>query len=441
MPYALGLDIGSSSIKGAILDLDCGTVGPPVTRPFPSPLDGLPAGWFEVAPTEIEAAACEVISELLRQAPAPVGLYVSGQMGGTVLVDESGAALGNYLSWRDQRTRAPLPHGESSCLDAMRTRWGDDVLRALGNELQPGSTTSLLFWLAQNDQPERRGMPVSMADYVIGCLGRRTGARPTMHVTQAIGMLDLATSGWHRGAFDLLGLGSVPLPDLVERIEPQVIAEIGGHEFPVFGAYGDQQTALCGAGLEPEELSLNISTGSQVSQRTSQWQPGRYQSRRYFFGDWLNTVTHLPAGRSLNVLFDLLTELATAAEVTLCDPWKHLMDKVAAVPDTGLDVDLAFFAGPLGDRGRIDGITTENLNAGALFYAAFRNMTANYARCAEWLDPKGVATSLVLSGGLTKSAPVLRRMITERFEKPVREAEGEETLLGLLRLARGVFTK
>lgn len=184
------------------------------------------------------------------------------------------------------------------------------------------------------------------------------------------------------------------------------------------------------------ELSLNISTGSQVSQRTAAWRPGAFQSRRYFFGDWLNTVTHLPAGRSLNVLIDLLTELAAAEGIVLRDPWGSLMRKVADAADSDLDVDLSFFAGPLGDRGRIDGITTANLTAGGLFHAAFRSMADNYARCAEWLDPDGSATSVVLSGGLTKSAPVLRRMIAERFDRPLREADAEETLLGLLRLAR-----
>jgi hypothetical protein len=151
-------------------------------------------------------------------------------------------------------------------------------------------------------------------------------------------------------------------------------------------------------------------------------------------------VTHLPAGRSLNVIVDLLTELALAEGVTLRDPWGNLMRKVAAIADTELDVDLSFFAGPLGDTGVIDGITTENLNAGELFYAAFRNMAENYARCAAWLDPDNAATSVVLSGGLTKSAPVLRRLIAHHFQKPLREADGEETLLGLLHLARTALT-
>lgn len=434
---ALGLDFGSSSIKGAILDLDRGAIGRVVTRPFPAPLLNLPPEWFEISADAIEVAMREAIRELLEHCPAPTALFVSGQMGGTILVDAEGRALTNYLSWRDQRTRGLRASG-ATCLDEIRTRWSGGLLESVGNELQPGSTTSLLFWLYESGQLDPHGTPVTVADYVIGRLGARIGERPTMHVTHAIGLLDLETSAWHRAALRAIGLKNVPWPDLVDRIEPQVLARFGDVEFPVYGAYGDQQTALCGAGLQSGELSLNISTGSQVSRRTASYEPGHYQSRRYFFGDWLNTITHLPAGRSLNVLVDLLTELAREEGITLRDPWGTLMRKADEIGETSLDVDLAFFAGPLGSSGRIDGITTENLNAGALFHAAFRTMADNYAHCAGRLDPEHAATAVVLSGGLTKFALTLRRMIAERFSRPVREAEGEETLLGLLELARTV---
>jgi sugar (pentulose or hexulose) kinase len=433
--YALGLDLGSSSIKGTVLHLDRGVIGRVVTRPFPAALTGLPPECFEVSPDAIEAAARAVISELLQHCPAPAGLFVSGQMGGIILVDADGRALTNYLSWRDQRTRLSSA-SRTTCLEELRTRWSGGLLESIGNELQPGSTTSLLFWLQQSGQLDPSGTPVTVADYVIGRLGTRVGPRPTMHVTHAIGMLDLETSTWHRTALRAVGLKNVPWPDLVDRIEPQVTAKFGDAEFPVYGAYGDQQTALCGAGLQTGELSLNISTGSQVSRRTATYEPGPYQSRRYFFGDWLNTITHLPAGRSLNVLVDLLTELAAAEGATLRNPWATLMQKVDAVTDSSLEINLAFFAGPLGNSGRINGITTENLTAGNLFHAAFQNMADNYAHCAHQLDPEHTATAVVLSGGLTKSALTLRRLIAQRFPKPLREADGEETLLGLLQLAR-----
>uniref|UniRef100_A0A7C2NXX1 Carbohydrate kinase FGGY N-terminal domain-containing protein n=1 Tax=Schlesneria paludicola TaxID=360056 RepID=A0A7C2NXX1_9PLAN len=430
---ALGLDIGSSTIKGAVLNLDQGAIGASVSVPFPAPDPGLPPGWFEVSPEGIETAVRNVLQALLEQVSSPVGLYVSGQMGGVLVVDHDGRPLSNYISWRDQRSLQPLSDAGRNVLDEIRARWDDRLFSSLGNELQAGSTTALLFWLTQRQLLPSRGIPVSVGDYVVG---RLCGQQPAMHVTHAIGLLDLAAVDWHRTALAQLGLDSVALPALATEIQSRGWAHIAGRRFPVCGAYGDQQCALRGAGLSRGELSLNISTGSQVSQRVDRFLPGNYQTRMYFDGDWLNTVTHLPAGRSLNALVDLLTELAGAEGVALRDPWGYLIRQAADIPHTDLEVDLAFFAGPLGYGGRISGITTENLTAGHLFHAAFRQMADNYARCAAWLDPDRSATAIVLSGGMTRSNPLLRRLIAERFPQLLRESDGEETLLGLLDLAR-----
>jgi hypothetical protein len=97
-------------------------------------------------------------------------------------------------------------------------------------------------------------------------------------------------------------------------------------------------------------------------------------------------------------------------------------------------VDLAFFRGPLGSHGRIDGITTENLSVGHLFHAALRAMADNYARVALGFGP-AEWQAVVLSGGLTQSAPLLRQVIEQRFPVQIRESAREETLLGLLDIA------
>ena len=428
----LGLDIGSTSIKGAVLDLATDRIGHMASRPFPSPLATGLAGAVEISPTAILARVEEVLEDLLNAAPSAESLWCCGQMGGTILVSAVGRPVSNYLSWRDQRTLQSVASGKTT-LDEIRQRWPGEILSSLGNELQPGSTTSLLFWLSQQGELPGDAIPATIADFV---LGRLCNAQPRMHVTHAIGMLDLRSGQWHRQAFDGLGLQKLLLPQLSQTVEPFGQLVRRGRSLQVYGSYGDQQCALYGAGLQRGELSLNISTGSQVSLRTNSFQPGRYQTRMFFAGDWLNTITHLPAGRSLNVLVDLLTELAAAEGITLQSPWQSVLRKAAEVMESSLDVDLAFFAGPLGDSGAIRQITTENLTVGNLFYAAFRAMADNYARCADWLDPQRRWNSIVLSGGLTQSAPVLKEMLHQRFAAPLRESSGEETLLGLMQLAR-----
>ncbi|MFO0876545.1 MAG: FGGY family carbohydrate kinase [Gemmataceae bacterium] len=428
---AYGLDIGSSSIKGAVLDLATSTIHPPVLRPFPAPVRGLPSKWIEIDPFAVIQATGEVLSLLSDQSPNAELLCVSAQMGGLILLEEQGNPLTNYLSWRDQRTLDETGSG-SSFLEKVREHWiTANYLSELGQELQPGSTTALLGWLQSQGQLPRHATPATIGDFVVSHL---VGHLVPMHATHAIGMLDLRNDTWHRPALDLLKLNALQLPELL--LSERCVGEtrLAGRKLQVFGSYGDHQCALRGAGLLSDELSLNISTGSQVSRRSTRFVPGPYQSRKYFFGDNLDTVTHLPAGRSLNVLVDLLTELARIQGVPLQNPWDTINQLVSSVPDTDLHVDLSFFRTPLGERGRIDHISTENLSVGTLFHAAFRAMADNYAQIANRFCPP-LWNSIVLSGGLTQNAPRLRALLKERFSAPLRESKGEETLAGLLDIA------
>ncbi len=435
----LALDIGSSSIKGAVLDVARCDVSHITTMPFPERRAGLPALHFEVDPQEIEGRARSVVESLLAIAPEAERLYVAGQMGGLVLLDRRGQPLTNYLSWQDQRTQA----GEDpshTFLERLRERLDDDVFHWLGRELQPGSTLALLHWLSQREGLPRHATPVTVADYFISRLCRTPGQ---MHLTQAVGLLDLRTLDWHREVFELLGVDQLVWPELVRSIERVGECKIGDRELSVYGSYGDQQCALLGVGLERGELSINISTGSQVSRRTDRLGPGDSQTRPYFCGDLLQTISHLPAGRSLNVLVRLLTEVAGAEGMPVQDAWStisELTDAAELAPHDGstaeLAVDLSFFAVPQGSTGSITGITTENFTVGQLFGAAFRSMADNYARCAARLDPARSWSQVVLSGSLGRSVPSLRRLIQQRFDAPLRQsAHDEETLLGMLKLA------
>jgi sugar (pentulose or hexulose) kinase len=429
----LGIDIGSTTIKGAELDLERGQVGKVVRERFPDPIAGLPPRHFEVDPERIVAVTRSVIDQLVAAAPESAAVFFSGQMGGVILVDDGGRPLTNYLSWRDQRT-LDSRCGGGSYVDEIERRWSAGELREVGNELKPGSGTSLLFWLAENGRLPAAGTPCGIGDFVVS---RLCGAPPGMHPTQAIGLLNLHTCGWHHTAFDRLGIGALKWPPLAELRIPIGKTAHSGRRIPCYPVLGDQQCALYGIDLQENELSLNVSTGSQVSRITRELQLGPYQSRRHVDDRYLNTITHLPAGRSLNVLVDLLTELTRAEGRPCSSPWAHIARLAADADGGGLECELSFFAGPLGDSGRIEHITTENLTVGNLFRAAFRNMAANYGCCAERLDPDCSWTRLALSGGLTQSVPVLRQLIQQQFSAPIREfPEGEDVLNGLLRVAQ-----
>ncbi len=418
--HFLALDIGSSFIKGAVLDAEKLAIEHITRLPFPEPIAGLPREHFEVEPGQVVIAVKQVLGRLLSQASDCGGLLVSSQMGGIILADASGQPLTNYISWRDQRTTQQQSGSEGSYLDVVRTRFGEEVIHRLGNELRGGSALAILHWLKSQQLLPSDAVPLPLGDFVLGQLG--SNFQPAPDRTLALLLLDLSRNDWNHKAFELLGLQSLRWPKLGGAWHSAGTWSIGGRKIPCYPPIGDHQAALAGAFLQNGELSLNIATGSQISLLSDEFAPGAHQTRPYLDGRFLNTITHLPAGRSLEVLVDLVNK-----------PWPEIIQAAEAAPDTDLAANLTFFEGPLGSRGSISNITTENLSVGTLFRAAFRNMADNYATCATRLSPEKSWDRIVFSGGLAQKLPLLRQFILEKLPGESRLcSSAEDTLLGLL---------
>ena len=430
----IALDLGTSHIKGAVIDLERVALGHISLAPFPAALPGLPPFFVEIDPDQIVAAVRQVIRELLPHAPHCAGIVMCGQMGGLVLTSERGQPLSNYISWRDQRLLLPAPGDEGTYFDRLVERLSPTDQRQLGREVRPGLPISYLYWLAvENRLPPAGAIAATLTDFVCANL---CGSPPAMHLTQAVGALNLETLDWHHSAFAALGLEAVRWPRLLDVREAVGQFEMDGAALPCYAAVGDHQGALAGVSLGYEELSVNISTGSQVGLLTAALELGDYQTRPYFDSRFINTLTHIPAGRALNVLLNLLTELAAAQQVELADPWPFIEQASSAAANTDLSVDLAFFPSPVGERGAIRNINEANLTVGQLFYAAFRNMADNYYSCALRLSPTKAWRTLVFSGGLAQKPAMLRQLVAARLPGEVRVCSTtEETLLGLLAIA------
>jgi sugar (pentulose or hexulose) kinase len=434
----VGIDIGTSFIKGAVLDAHALRMSHVRRVPFPDPLPGLPPLYREFDPRAVLSAVQRLLADLLAHAAGCEGIVVCSQMHNLVLVSARGEPRSNLTTWQDQRVLLPHPSGQGTYLDVLRQRLSPEQVRQLGNELRPGQPLGVLFWLAEQGQlPGGDAIPASLPDFVLANL---CGSVPSTETTNAAahGALNLETLDWHYDVLALLGLGGLRWPAL--RAHGEVVGRlpVGSHKIPCYTPVGDYQCALMGTLLEPGELSLNISTGSQVSllQRGAAF--GSYQTRPFFDGRFLATITHIPAGRALNALVGLLTELAGTQERP--DLWPYIARQAAEVGETEMRVNLAFFDSACGDRGGITQIREAELTVGHLFRAAFQNMADNYYACALQLSPEQGWRNLVFSGGLAQIA-ILRQLICERFGGG-QAAQAyrlcpttEDTLLGLLGLA------
>ena len=107
MSYLIGVDIGTSGTKTILIDSTAGTVVARAIAEYPlytpKPL------WSEQDPTDWWKAACSTIRNVLQSSgidPVRVkGVGLSGQMHGSVFVDENGTVLRRALLWNDQRTQ------------------------------------------------------------------------------------------------------------------------------------------------------------------------------------------------------------------------------------------------------------------------------------------------------------------------------------------------
>jgi sugar (pentulose or hexulose) kinase len=432
-----GIDLGTSFLKGAVLDLEnCALWGIRRT-PVPAPVASLPPTRYEMDPTDLLTAVRQLIGELLCEEPEANGLVLSSQMHCVVFTDAKGVPSSNIITWKDQRALEAHPSGTGTYAEVLARRVSAEEQQQIGRELRVGVPITTLFWLKEQGLLRAGDYSASLPDFLLANL---CGVEPTTEATQAAaqGLFHLDNLDWHHALIAKLGLDGLRWPRVRRFGEDVGVAEVAGRQLACFTPVGDQQCALVGAALEEGELSLNISTGSQVSVLSRTRRDVNCQVRPFFDGQWLNTIVQVPAGRALELLVDLLTDIGRPQRTHDLDPWENIEKAVEQVETTDLQVNLAFYAGAMGDRGSIANIREGNFTVGHLFAAAFRSMAVNYVACARRLSRSEEWRRVVFSGGVAQRFPRLRREILKRLGGNVEHrlcSVTEDTLCGLLTLA------
>jgi xylulokinase len=232
----IGLDIGTSGVKGLALDADGAVLasaehGYPLSTPQP--------GWAEQDPAHWWAAAQRALSEL---PDGPIGL--SGQMHGLVVLDEHDEVLRPAILWNDQRTAA-------ECAEIERRVGLERLIELTGNRALTGFTAPKLLWLRTHepDVYARIRHILLPKDYVRFKL---TGER-TIDAADASGTLlfDVRQRRWSEEVCAAL---EIPLGWLPEAFESTEVATAG-----------DQAAGALGVGIvEPGAVSVVLGTSGVV---------------------------------------------------------------------------------------------------------------------------------------------------------------------------------
>ena len=144
----LGFDVGSSSVKASLVDVESGQCA--ATAFFPeheAPIKAVKAGWAEQSPEmwwdNAKLALRKIMADAGAKGEQVKAIGISYQMHGLVCVDKNQQVLRDSIIWCDSRA---VPYGEK----AFDTLGADQCLGHLLNS--PGNfTAAKLAWVKENE--------------------------------------------------------------------------------------------------------------------------------------------------------------------------------------------------------------------------------------------------------------------------------------------------
>lgn len=266
MSYVIGVDVSTTATKALLIDeagqvraVGSSTYDYEVPRPMWSEQD--PHLWWDAACSAIRSVVAR--SGVSADEVEAVGL--TGQMHGSVLLDEGGEVIRPAILWNDQRT-------EAEC-DEIRRRVGRDRLISItGNDALTGFTAPKLLWVAghEPDNWAKVATVLLPKDYV---RFRLTGER-AVDVAGGSGtiLFDLAKRTWSDEVLNALDIDrsicppTFEGPEITGRVTSEAASETGLAEgTPVVAGGGDQSANAVGVGaVETGIMALSLGTSGVV---------------------------------------------------------------------------------------------------------------------------------------------------------------------------------
>ncbi|MDU0204134.1 MULTISPECIES: xylulokinase [Paenibacillus] len=432
MSYFMGLDLGTSAVKCILVDNSGNVIGShsveyPLQQPHP--------GWAEQHPEDWWNATVEGIRALLTKTNIPgsdvAGIGFSGQMHGSVFLDEAQQVIRPALLWCDQRTAEQCAYIESTVGEA-------ELGRLTGNRALTGFTAPKVIWLRQHE-PENYARVRHLLlpkDYV---RLRLTGAFG-MDMADASGtlLLDVAHRSWSQTVAERLEIPLEWLPPLFEsgdvagHLLPEAASLTGlAAGTPIVAGGGDQACGAVGVGVVRQGIaSVALGTSGVVFVHDDTYQVDEAYRLHSFChgvpGKWHRMGVMLAAGGSFQWWRNHFAhEELERAQQEGKDVYEILTSEASTAPlgSEGL-LFLPYLSGertPHPDpkaRGAFIGLNLRHGKA-HLTRAVLEGITFGLRDSLQLIRESGVeVTELRVNGGGARS-PFWRQMIADIFGIPV----------------------
>ena len=264
----LGLDLGTSSLKGVIVSesgevIASKTHALDISRPH--------AGWSEQNPADWIDAAKIVLRGLRRKLPKVRAVGLAGQMHGATCLDKAGRAIRPCLLWNDMRA-----HAEAEKLDTQ-----DDLKAIFGNITFAGFTAPKLLWMREHE-PENYAQIAKVVlpkDYLRYWLTNAFISE--MSDASGTAWLDIQRRDWSDDLLNASGLSRAQMPKLIEGSEASGIIQHGvaqafgfANRVVVAGGAGDNAASAIGLDIiSAQKAFISLGTSGVVFAASDKFRP------------------------------------------------------------------------------------------------------------------------------------------------------------------------
>ena len=267
--FLLGFDVGSSSVKASLVDVESGQCAASAFFPeSEAPIKAVKAGWAEQSPNDwwqyLKLSLHKIMSETGATGDQICAIGISYQMHGLVCVDRNLQPLRDAIIWCDSRA---VPYGERAFNELGSEQCLSHLLNSPGN-----FTASKLAWVKENEpelfeQIYRIMLP---GDYIAM---RLSGECNTTASGLSEGMLwDFKENRPAQFLMDYFGFPSDILPNVVPTFSIQsTVSKAAAEELglkegtPISYRAGDQpNNALSLNVFNPGEIAATAGTSGVV---------------------------------------------------------------------------------------------------------------------------------------------------------------------------------
>ena len=301
-PLFLGIDVGTTTIKAALVDLT-GAVVASASRSYPTSyvrpdwVEQNPLDWWQVTQTVLAELRSTVALDRVA------GIAVSSQAPSLVALDDEGVAVRPALIWMDRRA-------EPQCAELAAVYGQAEYLRRFGNRIDPFFVAPKIMWFRENEPQhfERTRWFAQINGYIVL---RLTGEislddqHASLYALRAPG-----DDSWSAEALNMVGISASQLPpvskahEIVGTVTPGIARLTGLPEgVPVVaGTVDSAASAIEVDALEPGSATEMTGTSTVLVLPSADPRPSEafitMSSPRD--GTWLTLAATVASGASLN---------------------------------------------------------------------------------------------------------------------------------------------